>query len=196
MKILEVLKIIRKNVKISTLLIMVVLLLFNSFAWFIYATKVSGSMSAHISSWNIEFKVGDDNTETNINFDVDRIYPGMEKYTKEVTVKNTGEVSATISYEVQKIEILGQTYEINTNTDETTDILGPNFPFKIVINLQNNAKLEGNSSSSFSISVEWPFESGNDELDTLWGQKAYEYYNSNPQTKSLHIEMLIEAKQN
>ena len=30
--------------------------------------------------------------------------------------------------------------------------------------------------ASIVMSVEWPFDQGNDEKDTIWGNKAYAYY--------------------
>lgn len=197
MKIKKILKIIKEKVKIRTMVLLVVFLSFNSFAWFIYATKVSGGMSAHVSSWNIEFKDGENQTETNINFDVDRIYPGMENYTKELTVKNSGEINATIQYKVNKIEVLGDIFEVNetVTSDDLLNKLKNDFPFKINISVLNGSVLEENSSTSFTIALTWPFESGDDALDTLWGEKAYQYYSTNPLSKSLHIEMKIEVVQ-
>ena len=48
---------IKKYVKLRTLIILVVLLVFNSYAWFVFATRVSGGLSAHVTSWNVTFKV-------------------------------------------------------------------------------------------------------------------------------------------
>ena len=38
----KVLNVIKKKVKLSNLILLVVLLMFNSYAWFIYNTKVKG----------------------------------------------------------------------------------------------------------------------------------------------------------
>ena len=35
-------------------------------------------MSVHVSSWNVEFSIGEDETVTNILIEVERVYPGME----------------------------------------------------------------------------------------------------------------------
>lgn len=196
-KISKTLKFIKENIKIRSIVILIILLSFNSFAWFIYSTKVSGGLSARVSSWNIEFKNGEDQSETNMNFDVDRIYPGMETYVKELKIKNTGEITAKIIYNIKKIEILGQVYEVNetTTSEDLLNKLQIEFPFKLKFVVLNGVDLEENSSTSLTISLEWPFESGNDELDTLWGEKAFEYYSVHPKNKSVHIEMNIEAVQ-
>ena len=58
-----------KYLTLKTLIILVVLLAFNSYAWFVFATKVSGGLTAHVTSWNITFQIGDDETITNVEID-------------------------------------------------------------------------------------------------------------------------------
>ena len=48
-----------KKVKIRNILILILLIIFNTYAWFIYATKVATEISVHISSWNVEFATGE-----------------------------------------------------------------------------------------------------------------------------------------
>ena len=85
-----------KKIKIKNIIVLILLLVFNTYAWFIYATKVSSSLSVHVSSWNVEFSTGEDETTTNIVIELDRIYPGMETVKKEVSVKNKGEIKCII----------------------------------------------------------------------------------------------------
>ena len=44
-----------KKIKIKNLVILICLLAFNTYAWFIYTTKVSLDMTAHVSSWDVDF---------------------------------------------------------------------------------------------------------------------------------------------
>ena len=53
MSLKKVFYVIKKKVKISNLILLIVLLMFNSYAWFIYNTKVSTSLSAKIEAWDI-----------------------------------------------------------------------------------------------------------------------------------------------
>ena len=55
--------------------------------------------------------------------------------------------------------------------------------------------IQGTGAGRFAVTIEWPFESGDDELDTLWGNKAYEYYAVNPEEKSIEIELKLIAQQ-
>ena len=52
-----------------------------------------------------------------------------------------------------------------------------------------------NGEGLFIISVEWPYESGDDEADTYWGEKAYEFYQNNPDKSSLHLSLFLIAEQ-
>lgn len=188
---------ISKKVKLKTLIILLVLLLCNTYAWFIYATKVSGGIAAHVSSWNIQFQAGEEETTTNITFDVDRIYPGMKTYTETIRVYNNGEMDAKLTYKIKSVKILGQTYQLSQGTtlEELLDMLENDFPFSINIIIDNETLASGGGTGSFTFSLEWPFESNNDELDTMWGEKSYEYYVTHPDEKSINLLIEISAIQ-
>ena len=175
---MELLVKILKKIKIKNIIILILLLIFNTYAWFIYATRVSSEISVHISSWNVEFTVGEDETTTNVVIAVDRIYPGMENAEKTVTVKNKGEIKAELDYQIMSLKVLDEYYKVGENitAEGLTNKINTEYPFKINITKDDILLSEGTGNGKFSVTVEWPFESGDDELDTLWGNKAYEYY--------------------
>lgn len=186
-----------KKVKIKNIIILILLLTFNAYAWFIYATRVSSSLSVHISSWNVEFSVGEEETVTNILIEVERVYPGMETYEKNVTVKNKGEIKAELGYEIRKLKVMDESYTVGENItmEQLENKIKTDYPFKINVIKDDTLLKEGTGDGLFTVTVEWPFESGNDELDTLWGNKAYEYYSLNPGEKSILIEITLTAEQ-
>lgn len=155
------------------------------------------SITAHVTSWNIEFVADDGETITNILIDLDKIYPGMERYEKEINVRNKGEVSAKLDYEIESIEILGEKFEVdeNTTSEDLENKIEQEYPFKIIVNLDDSNLIGENGVGKVKVIVEWPFESGNDELDTNWGNKAYEYYTNNTDKPSLLIKMVLIATQ-
>lgn len=188
---------ITKYVKLHTLIILIVLLAFNSYAWFIFATKVSGGLSAHVTSWDVVFQVGEEDSVTNIVIDVSNIFPGMEDYQKNITVKNTGETIADISYQFQSLTVLGDTYELGEDyTQEQLDNkIANDYPFKITVDVDKGELETVNGHGEFTISVVWPYESGNDEIDTYWGQRAYEYNKEEPNGTSLQLVLQLIAQQ-
>lgn len=185
-----------KKVKLKTLILLIVLLSFNSYAWFIYATKVSGGLTAHITSWNVKFKAGEEEITTNVVFEVDRIYPGMEKQTKKLTAFNEGEMKAILSYEIKKIRILTDEYTVSQEfTQEDLIEMLKNYPFKLTFEIDKTNLNQENGSAEFDVSLTWAFESGNDALDTEWGEKAYEYNEQNPDMSSIYVEIDVKAVQ-
>lgn len=191
-------KVIRKRVKLSTLLMLIVTFSSSTFAWFIYATKVDSGITAHVKAWNVLFEVGDDEVEENMHFDVSDIYPGMMTYTDSVSVKNKGETHAELSYEVVSYTIFGVKYEVGNNgvltSDDLKQSLLNDYPFKTAITLSSNI-ISPNSTESFSLVVSWPYESGDDDMDTLWGTKAYDYHELHPDLPSISIELKVVATQ-
>lgn len=191
-------KVIRKRVKLSTLLMLIVTFSSSTFAWFIYATKVDSGITAHVKAWNVLFEVGDDEVEENMHFDVSDIYPGMMTYTDSVSVKNKGETHAELSYEIVSYTIFGVKYEVGNNgvltSDDLKQSLLNDYPFKTAITLSSNI-ISPNSTESFSLVVSWPYESGDDDMDTLWGTKAYDYHELHPDLPSISIELKVVATQ-
>ena len=190
-----------KKIKLRNLIILILLLAFNAYAWFIYASKVSVGLTASVSSWDVEFVSDTGEVITNIDVDVERIYPGMETFEKKVEVHNKGQTGATLSYEIRYLKIMDEVYEVTEDSGWTTEDIEnkveQEYPFKIIIEMEDNGLSVENGKGSFNIKIEWPYESGNDELDTIWGNKAYEYYSLHPGEKSIEMKIdLIATQQN
>ena len=92
---------------------------------------------------------------------------------------------------------MDESYTIGENmtSEELENKMKTDYPFKINVIKDDTELRAGTGEGLFSVTVEWPFESGDDELDTLWGNKAYEYYSLNPGEKSIEIEVKLTAKQ-
>lgn len=188
-----------KKIKLRNLIILLVLLIVNTFAWFIYATRVSLDLSVHVSSWDVEFVSGDEEITTNMEIVVDRIYPGMDQFEQTIEVHNRGETPAVLTYEIKSLGVMGEVFEVSEDSGLTSDDLKnkieTEYPFKIGVNSEGDDLIEENGQGQFRVTVNWPFESGNDELDTYWGNKAYEYYSLNPGSQSIVLKLELVATQ-
>lgn len=188
-----------KKIKLRNILILILLLAFNTYAWFIYTTKVSASLTAHVSAWDVEFVAKEGGVSSNLLIEVERIYPGMDPFEKIVEVKNRGEVNVALSYEIESLKIMDEYYEVTDDSGLTSQdieaIMDTKYPFKIKIQKEDAGLLNGTADGQFKITVEWPYESGNDELDTKWGNKAYEYYSLNPGAKCIELKLRLKATQ-
>ena len=195
----------RHILKPSRSLFLIVLLAANTFAWFIYATRINTDVSVHVRAWNITFESGDTQIANEVDIDVESVYPGMEDYEYEITAYNRSEVDATLSYQILSARILDQEY---TSVEQKNDLglpileddltsaqleskLANDFPFSITITTSNNTIELGNGSETFALNVVWPYESNDDETDTLWGVNAYNYKESNPSNPSIALKIRV-----
>lgn len=184
-----------KKVKFKTLFLLMITLASNSFAWFIYTTKVSSNISAKVREWNVSFDVNGENIEKTIEINIDSLYPGMSTYTQTLTASNSGEARAQISYEVIRANILGDDLTgMNYSDIQIINYLRSYYPFSIDFHVSNDI-VQSNSEETITISVSWPYESGQDEEDTKWGNLAYTYHSSHPDTPSIDLSIKITAYQ-
>ena len=123
----------------------------------------------------------------------------METFERIVEVKNRGEVNVALSYDIESLKIMDEYYEVSETSGLTSqDIetkMTTDYPFKIKIQKDDSGLLAGTADGQFKITVEWPYESGDDELDTLWGNKAYQYYSLNPGAKCIELKLRLNATQ-
>ena len=184
-----------KKIKIRTIFLLAITLASNSFAWFIYTTKVSSNISAKVREWNVTFDVNGQTVEKTIEINIDSLYPGMESYSQTLTASNSGEARAQITYEVITAKVLGDDLMTLGYTDaEIVNYLRSNYPFSIDFNVSDDI-IQSNGEETITISVSWPYESGHDEEDTKWGSLAYTYHQNYPTIPSIDLSIKITAYQ-
>lgn len=192
----KIFKIIKK-IKLRHLIILLFLLMFNTYAWFIYTTKVNTTIDAHVSSWNVEFISKEGGVESNLLVSVDKIYPGMTPFEYDVNVKNEGEMKAKLDYEIRTIRIMDDNYIVSDilSSQEIENQIKQKYPFKINI-ISNDSKMDPKGGTgNFKIIVSWDYESGDDSKDTEYGNKAYQFYKDNPDEKSIEMNLILKAVQ-
>lgn len=189
------LKRIIKKVRLKTILLLAVTIASNSFAWFIYTTEVKTNMDTRVREWKVTFDSNGEHVEKVITLNVKELYPGMESHTETLTASNTGESKAKIDFEIKEAKVLGEDLLLlNMTNDELIEYLKTNYPFKIELS-SSNGVIEVSGKETVTISVYWAYESGNDELDTYWGTKSYDYHQLYPDNSSLSLVIKITAYQ-
>lgn len=184
-----------KKVRLKTLFLLAITLASNSFAWFIYTTKVSSNISAKVREWNVTFEANGQVVEKTIEINIDSLYPGMDAYNQTLTAANSGESKAQITYEIVSTNILGENLvNYNYSNEDILNYLKNNYPFTIEIS-STNSIIEPNGEENINITVSWPYESGDDEKDTYWGNLAYNYHQANPGEPSIVLVIKISAIQ-
>lgn len=175
-------------------------------------------MDVHVKSWEFELSNGDQNED--FVFAVEQIYPGMEDAVQVINAKNNGEAEANLSCEVTSIKILDQTYTVGDlyeedgvtkeiTSDDLLNRLLNEYPFKIQIYLNDilydgkETIMQTGDSTTIKFMVLWDYEKGdteddielNDEIDTKWGNDAYNYYQNGGSKYCIEVKIHIEAVQ-
>lgn len=195
----KILKIAKKSVRLKTLIFMILMLVLNTCAWYIYISEVSSDITTHVKSWKIEF---DNNISQDIDFLVEDIYPGMETVTKDIELINKGEMAAIISCGIVEMRILDEEYIVdgeNITSNQLVNDISNNYPFKIKFYIDGEELqekvMEADAGCTVTIEISWPFSSGDDEKDTYWGNKAYDFIQENPEESCIKIKAKIKASQ-
>ena len=184
-----------KKVRLRTIFLLAITLASNSFAWFIYTTKVSSSITAKVREWNVTFDINGAVVEKIIEMNVDSLYPGMPTYSQTLTASNSGGAKAEITYEIVKADVLGTgLMALGYDNNRLFNYLANNYPFSITLTVSNPI-INLHSEENITISVSWPYESGDDETDTYWGTEAHAFHTANPDTPSISLIIKITAYQ-
>lgn len=194
---------IKTRVKIRTLFLLVITLMFNTYAWFLYVSTVSSSLTAHVEAWHVKFKVDDELVDRDIPIVIEHAYPGMSDEVKSVTIINDGQKDADVRFAIKSIRIFDEIYiatdllstgdsipqgAITTTSENLNNKIQNDYPFYLSVESSDDT-IGANSEETLTITFTWQYESGDDETDTSYGEMAYSYYNANPTSQA--IEMVI-----
>lgn len=171
----------KRRVRLRTILFLALAISCNSFAWFVYNSKVSNSIVTHIKAWKVVFENEDNQLTEEVKFTIDQIYPGMDNYTDSISIANKGEADATLHYEIVSVRILNNVIiQDNNHTSESLiNSLANDYPFKINFLIDNPIIAAGGGESTFKVNVNWAYDSGNDSADTYWGNESYKFIKEN-----------------
>ena len=182
----------KKEIKIRTLLLLIITLIMNTYAWFIYIATVSVGLNVHIKSWDFELQNGAQTED--FEFVVENIYPGVpiDETVQNISAANNGEMDALLTCDVVYIRILDKEYstaqkytstpltELYTS-EELLKMLYDDYPFKIKIYLIDtdtngdeiatlyegqDVQMPTSSKANIRIQIEWLYEIDDNTLNT------------------------------
>lgn len=148
----------------------------NIFAWFVFTTTAKLELDATVASWDVQFR--DDSGEEMQSFEIDitKMKPGMDDYTKTITINNRSDVDADFIYEVSSFELLGYSIQMNDRA-AMLNYLRNNYPFSVQFSASKDV-LAASDEVQFDINLTWPYES---ETEIYYKQDdVYEYEPSLP----------------
>lgn len=205
----------KSTLTIKTVLILLLTLIVNTYAWFIYVTTVSTGISMHVRSW--DFDIVNDAQQEEFEFVVEQIYPGMPEEIETITAKNNGETEAKLTCDIFYVRIFDEVFEtgktypdgkIYTSKDLFAKIKN-DYPFKTEV-YANGVLYDGTETimatgdtTEIQFKINWKYETldntGNVEIgdneDTFWGEKSHKYMETNPDKYSIEIRFNVQAVQ-
>ena len=187
----------KRRIRTSTLFFLFLTLASNSFAWFIYSTKVSNNITAKVRSWHVNFDVSSGSGSSEyIEVNIDSVFPGMQPFYQELKASNDGEADARITYEVVSARIFDDDLiQRGLSSSSIIDSFESEYPFVLSIGASNNIIAANGGEEVIFVSASWDYESGDDLEDTKWGNKAYDYHLNNPDSPSISILIKVSAIQ-
>lgn len=166
------LKRILKKINVTTIFFFLLSAVSTTFAWFAYNNVIHNNMEIELKSWEVSIDENGNPVARDLDIRIDDFRPGMDLYSRDIVIQNHGDLAAVFDFEVESIRILNTTYP---GSDNLLDELSQNYPFFFNFRYDTNY-LETDTVATFSIVAGWPLDSGNDALDTEWGNLAYDFY--------------------
>lgn len=205
-----------RKLKLRTLLMLSITLIFNAYAWFLYVTQVTTNLQAHVESWNVSFEFDKEIVDKELEFNIEAAYPGMKQEKRTLTVKNLGDKTAVLSYKYATIRILNHEFAINdefTNEQnieaissgktvlkhvEMVEKLNNNYPFKLQVNIPQ-VEIPPQGTGTIEITFNWDYEGEDanvtDATDTEYGIESYKYYEEHPGMSAINAIIKLTASQ-
>ncbi len=167
------------KLNIVSILFAAISLISVSLAWFAYSGLVDAQTEVGVKAWYIEFEKDNEVVANDIVISLADIYPGMDTVSEKVRIKNLGDADAKVKYTISEARILDDEADYYDSTLVSSsyieDALSHNYPFHINIAVSKQYVAAKDEDTVFEVSISWPLDSGDNSLDSLWGNKAYRY---------------------
>lgn len=186
------------KINITSIFFFILSLISVTLAWFAFSNIVSNNMEISIKAWDININDETGEVSNKLSITLDDFHPGVDTYTKTLTINNNGDLPGLFTYHIKKIRILNEEYTIS-DEEKLLDQLSQEFPFSFNFSTDTN-HLEPSKTLHLNITISWPLDSGDDNADSNWGNKTAEFIqqeqekkNNNPsyEIKSC-IELIVE----
>lgn len=189
--------------KIRILILLAVMLTVSTYAWF-YSDKDTNvsNIRGVVTEWDVEYSIDDVVITTEeIVIACDEFYPGMEPFEKKIKTSNKTESGADIKYELKSVKLFGveiledlkntgnvteagtttnvfatEEYPFNAGFYYDRDVIGGVDPITGLPTPNSHAELTVFANWSYTRESATKTRTENDELDTQYGEDAYQYY--------------------
>ncbi len=208
-KLRRIFKILKKVLKPKQIILLIVLFAGNTYAWFIYSRQVTNSVDVHVRAWNILLEAGETSITSYFDVDIPNVFPGMENFSSSLTAYNRSDVAADLTYSILEARIFNDEYisvegralngedpvEGDMTSAELETFLSTSYPFTMTFEVTTTQLDPEYGEAVYTVSVEWPYESGDDAADTQYGIEAYGFKEANPSLSCIKLKIIINISQ-
>ena len=160
------------GVNLSSVAFFAVSMIAITLAWFAYTNTISSNFNVNLKSWNIEVRNGEGEISNTYTFNIDDAYPGMTEFDDGLEIHNQGDIPAKINYNITYFRVFND--EVSLSRDVTFADLEKDYPFRFHFTW-DSLYLDVDMVDVLNLNFWWNLDSGNDELDTQYGNMAYEF---------------------
>ena len=209
--------------KIRILILLFVMLIVSTYAWFYTKKEVNVSgLRGKVTEWDLEYSAdGNLIEEKEYVIAVDYFYPGSytenDPFEKVISIYNKTITETIIDYSVTSVKLFGEEIldELKNDEDYSKNSSGislfstEKYPFEVNISY-DKSKIEGvyesdattpNATAKCTISAIWEYErigetkdlEENDKIDSTIGELAYNFYQTNPDEPALEVTVKINS---
>lgn len=100
------------KIKPKRLLVFIFSLIMTTFAWFAYSKVIEPTLHIHVAAWDVQYYIGNELQTNDIKINIPILYPTMQEKIVTIDIKNNGETIVDIEYNVEKVIILGEEYDL------------------------------------------------------------------------------------
>jgi hypothetical protein len=209
-----------KGIKHKLMILSVLGMLFitNTYAWFFSYKEITVSnIQANVSEWNVSFFINENEIfEEYADLKRSTFFPGAEEETSSVTIYSMTTHPSEISYQLISVklfdeEILTELTDLNAISDNGNGKVtlfvnngsDVEYPFSIyytydktLISGKYTSSADTNSVAKLTFSSKWDSDDANNDIDTYYGKKAYEFYqnSANNGKEALEVTVKITAQ--
>ena len=180
-----------KKINISSLAFFAISMISITLARFACTKTVSSNMNINLKSWNVRITKNNTNVNNTFSININDLYPGAQTFDETYTIHNDGDIAAKISYNIKSFRIFNTEY--TTTNSISFAQLERDYPF--VLSFTHGSRyLAPGSTSTFNVNCQWPLDSGNNELDTQYGQMAYDFYQQEQQLHNQNFSYQMRSR--
>lgn len=165
----------RKRVIIRSFLLIALLLVINTFAWFTYISRAGVSLNGSVIDWDISF-LNENGAVKDIQIDITDMKPGMMPFEYKIQIQNNSDVAANINYNIKSLKLLGTELLQEGQEEQVEESLKTEYPFVLEL-ITERDNIQINEMINFKITLNWDYQASNYyKLNKLYTYDAGVYY--------------------